>query len=90
MKIIIFFLFFLFLFFFWGGGVGSGWGGGGGGRVDVNGDVNFFENSKIKMGGVRSGWGRVGSGVRVDVNGRVLRKLKKNTGVGLGGGSGWM
>ena len=59
-----------------GGGSGEGGGTGvrvgwGGAREDVNGEVNFLENKKKKLGGGKlgvSGRGRVG-GVRVDVNG---------------------
>ena len=44
-----------------------GRGGGAGVRVDVNGEVKFFENSKTNFFG-----GRVaGGGIRVDVNGEV-------------------
>ena len=62
-----------------GGSVGLGWGGGG---VDVNGEVNFCENSKKKnfegggwvgvRGGGSGGRGGVGlEGVSEDVNGEV-------------------
>ena len=51
-----------------GGGGGRVWGGGV--RVDVNGEVNFCENSKKNGGGSGGGesdqglgWGRVGSKV---------------------------
>ena len=66
--------------------------GGGGVKIDVNGEVMFFENSKknIFLGGgggrrvgVGSGWG--GGGVRVNVNGEVFVKIPKiNGGTGRG------
>ena len=37
-------------------------------RVDVNGEMKFFENSKVGGGQVERGGG---GGVRVDVNGEV-------------------
>ena len=53
--------FFFFFFFFWGGGqVGGGGGGVGGHRVDLN--KGFKKIKKKKLAG------RVGGGVRVDVN----------------------
>ena len=68
------------LFFLGGGGVGSG-GGGEGVRVDVNGEVKFFENSKKTFfffggGGVGSGL-ESGWGVSVDVNGGFGENSKK-------------
>ena len=48
------------------GGGGSGWGGGG--QVGCERRIDVFVKIKKKMVGEGSGGGRVGLGVRVDVN----------------------
>ena len=68
-------------------GIGSGRGGSGlGVRVDVNGEVKFFENSKQKWGGGGVGSvGRVGGQGGCEHRIEVLLKLKKKYFSGVGG-----
>ena len=84
-----------------GGGRGRGrvWGGGGGGQGGCDRRIEKFlgKFTKKKFRGGGTVWGG-GGGVRVDVNEELkfLCKFKKIgggggvSGVGLGGGSGWM